>query len=86
MLGSLRSTSYKILVPHTQLAIKWFTQMTKTIKTLFFLSSTIHPQGSLGKKSWARAPGAEGIARVGKLKLTFYGVFLGVVCEVFVAV
>ena len=35
-LCSLRSTSYKIIVPHTQLAIKWFIQMTKTLKTLFF--------------------------------------------------
>ena len=35
-LALLRNTSYKILVPHTQLAIKWFAQMTKTLKTLFF--------------------------------------------------
>ena len=35
ILCSLRSTSYKIIVPHTQLAIKWFTQKTKTLKALF---------------------------------------------------
>ena len=33
ILGSLRSN---ILVPYTQLAIEWFTQMTKTLKTLPF--------------------------------------------------
>ena len=36
ILGPLRSTSYKIIVPHTQLAIRWFTQMTKTPETVFF--------------------------------------------------
>ena len=43
--------------------------MTKTLTTLFFFSSTIRPQGSLLEKSRASGPGAEGIVRVGKLKL-----------------
>ena len=51
ILCSLRSANYKIIVPHTQLAIKWFTQMTKTLKTLFFFTPTIRPRGSLREKS-----------------------------------
>ena len=44
------------------------------LKPCSFLSSTIRPQGSLREKSRASVPGpgAEGIVRVGKLKLTFH--------------
>ena len=53
---------------------------------LFYLS-TIRPQGSLQEKSRASGPGpgAEGVVRVGKLKLTFHCSFFVCVCEVFVA-
>ena len=66
ILGSLRSTSYKILVPHTQLAIKWFIQMTKTLKTLFFFifyhPSPRQPAGKVQSFGpGPRAPGAEGL-------------------------
>ena len=51
--------------------------MTKTLKTLFFFIF-YRPQGSLREKSRASGPGpgAEGIVRVGKLKLTFHCFYL----------
>ena len=80
--GSLRSTSYKILPPHTlthaHLAIKMvYPTMTKTLKTLFFfyLLPSV-PRDSLREKSRASGSGTGGKVRVGKLKLTFH-------CEVF---
>ena len=94
ILGPLRSTSYKIIVPHTQLAIRWFTQMTKTLKTVFFFIFLPYvPKRPRGKSPELRAgaPGAEGIVRTGRLKLTtnFSMFFLVCVCvcvsEVFVA-
>ena len=73
---------YKIIVPHTQLAIKWFTQMTKTLKTLivlFYLLPSV-PEAACGKSPVpASITRAGGIVRVGKLKLTFH-CFLLCVC------
>ena len=66
-----RYTVHKIIVPHTQLAIKWFNQMTKTLKPCSCLSATIRPRGSSLEKSKASGPRAGGIVKVGKLKLTF---------------
>ena len=53
---------------------------------LFYLLLSV-PKAACGKSPElrARAPGAEGIVRVGKLKLTFHCVFVVCVCEVFVA-
>ena len=66
MLCSLRSTGYKIIVPHTQLATKWFTQMTKTVKTLFFFicyhPSSRQPAGkvqSFGPEGWGYSEGGQ---------------------------
>ena len=53
-------------------AIKWFTQITKPLKTCSFLSATIRLRGSLREKSRASGRGAGGIVRLGKLKLTFH--------------
>ena len=57
---------YKIIVPHTQLAIKWFTQMTKTLKTLFFFicyhPSPRQPAGkvqSFGPEGWGYSEGGQ---------------------------
>ena len=77
--------SYKRLVPHTQLAIKCFTQMTKTLKTFF--SSTIRLQGSLLEKSRAsgQGPGGWGYSEGGQIKTNFSLCFFFCVCEVFVA-
>ena len=85
ILGPLRSTSYKIIVPHTQLAIRWFAQMTKTLKTeFFFIFLPYVPKRPRGKSPELRAgaPGAEGIVRTGRLKLTtnFSMFFLVCVC------
>ena len=66
ILCSLRSTSDKIIVPNTQLAIKWFTQKTKTRKTLFFFicyyPSSRQPAGkvqSFGPESWGYSEGGQ---------------------------
>ena len=71
ILGPLRSTSYKIIVPHTQLAIRWFTQMTKTLKTVFFFYLlTIRPQETPWQKSRASGwgPGGWGYSEDGQIK------------------
>ena len=89
MLCSLRSTSYKIIVPHTQLATKWFTQMTKTLKTLFFFicyhPSSRQPAGkvqSFGPEGWGYSEG-------GQIKTNFslfsFVCMCVCVCEVFLA-
>ena len=84
ILCSLRSANYKIIVPHTQLAIKWFTKMTKTLKTLFFFicyhPCPRQPAGkvqSFGPEGWGYSEG-------GQIKQTFH-CFLVCVYEVFLA-
>ena len=66
ILCSLRSTSDKIIVPNTQLVIKWFTQKTKTRKTLFFFicyyPSSRQPAGkvqSFGPEGWGYSEGGQ---------------------------
>ena len=66
ILCSLRSASYKIIVPPAQLAIKWFTQMTKTPKTFFFFicyhPSPRQPAGkvqSFGLEGWGYSEGGQ---------------------------
>ena len=71
ILCTIRSTSYKKIVPHTQLAMKWFTQMTKTLKTLFcFISYHPSPMQPAGK---VQSFGLEGCrySKGGQIKTNF---------------
>ena len=74
---STHTVGYQIVYPNDQ---------NPKNPVLFYLLLSV-PKAACGKslELRARVPGAEGIVRVGKLKLTFHCVFVVCVCEVFVA-
>ena len=87
LFGSLRGTSYKILVPPTHRQTlgyrnglpKW----PKPWKLCSFSSATIRPRDSLREKSRASGPGAG--VKWGWANKSTFSLFLCFVCEVFLA-
>ena len=67
---------------HTQLAIKWLTQMTKTLKTLFFFifyhPSPRQPAGKV--QSFGPGPGGWGYSEGGQIKTNFSLFFCVCLC------